>query len=278
MGGPFGQDPAEAARRAASGEPRAIARIISALEEGAGWGEAAAREMERLAGTAAAAEGAASGAVGAAAPARRARVIGITGPPGAGKSTLADRLVALLRGRGKRVAVVAIDPSSPLTGGALLGDRIRMGSAHGDPGVFVRSMASRGMAGGLAPATGAVLRVLAAAGFEEIIVETAGVGQSEVDISRLADIVVVVAVPGLGDDIQAMKAGIMEIAEVFALNKSDLRGAERAALDIRGAFDADDEDAPEVIATIAETGEGVQALLEAIDRRFAARSGKGGGA
>jgi len=262
MGGSSATDPAEAARRAASGEARAIARIITALEEGSEWGEAAARELALLA---------------AEAPGRRGRIIGITGPPGSGKSTLADRLVALLRGRGRRVGVVAIDPSSPLTGGALLGDRIRMASAHGDPGVFVRSMASRGMAGGLAPATGAALRVLAAAGFEEIIVETAGVGQSEVDISRLADVVVVVAVPGLGDDIQAMKAGIMEIADVFAVNKSDRQGAERAALDIRGAFDDLDEGAPEVIATIAETGEGAQALLDAIDRRCASRWGKGGG-
>ena len=163
----------------------------------------------------------------------RAHIIGITGPPGAGKSTLVDQMIALLRAAGKTVAVIAVDPSSPFSRGAILGDRIRMQRHHADPGVFIRSMASRGKLGGLARATLEMALLLDAAGRDFVLIETVGVGQDEVDIVRLAIVTVVVLVPGMGDDVQALKAGIMEIADVFAINKSDLPGAERLEQEIR---------------------------------------------
>jgi LAO/AO transport system kinase len=247
---------ADAVRSAVSGENRAIARILSALENGLEWGIEAAKSMSRLrfeAGDEAAA---------------RSRVIGITGPPGSGKSSLIDRLIGLLRSRSRRVAVIAIDPSSPRTGGALLGDRIRMNSAQDDPGVFIRSMASRGEAGGLAPAACAAVRVLEAAGFEEILVETSGTGQSDVGIVGVADIVVLVYPPGLGDDIQAMKAGIVELADVIAVNKADHVAAESTVHDLRRACDMGLSNGPEVVPTVALTGAQVDRLMEAIDKRF----------
>ena len=168
----------------------------------------------------------------------RSHVVGITGPPGAGKSTLTDKLLLELRSRGRRVAVAAIDPSSPFTGGAILGDRIRMQRHADDEGVFIRSLATRGHLGGLSRATAETVRIFDAAGFDDIIIETVGVGQSEVDIVRLADTVVLVSVPGLGDDIQAIKAGVMEIGDVFCVNKADRDGSERVVREIRAMLEA----------------------------------------
>ncbi|MBU0928842.1 MAG: methylmalonyl Co-A mutase-associated GTPase MeaB [Spirochaetes bacterium] len=166
-----------------------------------------------------------------------AHVVGITGPPGAGKSTLTDKIVSRLREQGRRVAVLAVDPSSPFTGGAILGDRIRMQRHATDDGVFIRSLATRGHLGGLSRAVSEASRVLDAAGYDFVIIETVGVGQSEVDIVRIADTVVLVSVPGLGDDIQAIKAGVMEIGDVFCVNKADKDGAERVVREIRSMLE-----------------------------------------
>ncbi len=167
----------------------------------------------------------------------KARIVGITGPPGSGKSTLTDKIVGALRTRGRLVAVLAVDPSSPFTGGAILGDRIRMQRHATDSGVFIRSLATRGHLGGLSRAVSEATRVLDAAGYDDIIIETVGVGQSEVDIVRIADTVVLVSVPGLGDDIQAIKAGVMEIGDIFCVNKADKDGAERVVREIRAMLE-----------------------------------------
>jgi LAO/AO transport system kinase len=190
-----------------------------------------------------------------------ARRVGITGPPGAGKSTLVNAMVAELRARGEEVAVLAIDPSSPITGGALLGDRIRMQHHIDDPGVYIRSMASRGHLGGLAPTAAAAIAVLARAGFDMVLVETVGVGQSEIEVMEVVDVVVLVLSPGWGDDIQANKAGIIEISDVFVVNKADRPGVDtvrRALIESLG-----DTQAP-VLITTAITGEGVPALVDAV--------------
>jgi LAO/AO transport system kinase len=198
----------------------------------------------------------------------RARVIGITGNPGSGKSTLTDRLVAHYRRQGKRVGVVAVDPSSPFTGGAILGDRIRMNQHATDPGVFIRSLATRGNLGGLSRSTNDVVAILDAMGFDVILLETVGVGQDEVEIVKLAHTSVVVLVPGLGDDIQAIKAGILEIADVFAINKADRDGADRTIRDIRNLQMLADVAAsgwtPPIVRTVATTDEGVAELVDAI--------------
>jgi len=198
----------------------------------------------------------------------RALTLGITGPPGAGKSTLVDQMIAQIRAGGKSAGIIAVDPSSPFSRGAILGDRIRMQRHHADPGVFIRSMASRGKLGGLARGTLEMALLLDAAGRDYVIIETVGVGQDEVEIARLADITVVVLVPGMGDDVQASKAGIMEIADVFAINKADLPGAERLEQEIRAmqsvASDAGCTNAAPVRRIVSTDGTGVAGLLEVI--------------
>jgi LAO/AO transport system kinase len=208
----------------------------------------------------------------------RARIVGVTGPPGAGKSTLVNRLIGAFREKGRTVAVVAVDPSSAFSGGAILGDRIRMQDRALDPGVFIRSMATRGHMGGLAGATADALVVLDAAGFDVILVETVGVGQDEVDIVREADTVLVLLVPGLGDDIQAIKAGIMEIADVFVINKADREGVDRVERELRGALQLAEEMAdwiPPVLKTVAARGEGTGEVVAAVDAHGEHLSGKG---
>ena len=206
-------------------------------------------------------------------------VIGVTGPPGAGKSTLISGLVEMIRSRGDSVAVLAVDPSSPVTGGAILGDRIRMQGHIDDEGVYIRSMATRGHLGGLAPATGEAVALLDAAGFDRVVVETVGVGQSEVEIASTADLTLVVLNPGAGDVVQAAKAGVMEIGDVFVINKADQDGAGRLAGDVRGMLRSDPSEgrrATKVLRTVASRGEGVDLVVdEIIDRcAYLTRSGR----
>jgi len=199
--------------------------------------------------------------------------VGLTGAPGAGKSTLVDRLARMWREAGRRVGVIAVDPSSPYTGGALLGDRIRMQERLGDDGLYVRSMATRGSLGGLAGTTADVAQVIEASGREVVLIETVGVGQDEVEIARLADVTVVVLVPGMGDDVQSLKAGIMEIADVFAINKADREGTDRVEKEISAMQSLASNHEPDiwsvpVVKTIGTTGKGVDVLQAAIIRRW----------
>jgi LAO/AO transport system kinase len=191
--------------------------------------------------------------------------VGITGPPGAGKSSLVDAMARALRASGKTVAIIAVDPTSRATGGAILGDRIRMQQHHADPGIFIRSMATRGSSGGLAQATANVARLFRAEGFDYILIETVGVGQDEIAIARLADVTVVVLVPGMGDDVQAIKAGIMEIADVFAVNKADYPGADQTVNEIKAMLSLGHGRSPEIVKTVATDGTGVAELVQAID-------------
>ena len=240
------------------GDVRAIARAITTVENDAPEAAALLSALFPHAG--------------------KAVVIGVTGPPGAGKSTLVDRMTAHLRKAGKTVGIVAVDPTSPYTGGAILGDRIRMQAHATDDGVFIRSMATRGHLGGLAAATGRVLTVLQAAGKDVILVETVGVGQDEVEIVGAADVSVVVLVPGLGDEVQALKAGIMEIADVFVVNKADREGVDRVVAEIESMLSlapAVDGERPAIVQTVAANDQGVAELLSAVDdfRGRAERSG-----
>ncbi len=211
-----------------------------------------------------------------------AYVVGITGPPGSGKSTLLDKLITLARREGLKVGVIAVDPTSPFTGGAILGDRIRMQRHSTDPGVFIRSMATRGSLGGLARATGDAIMVLDVYGCDVIFVETVGVGQTEVDVVKTADTVVLVTIPGLGDDVQAIKAGLMEIADVFVINKADREGVEMTYMEIKMAIEFERERwvrtgwEPPVVSTVAFTTSGVKPLWEAIKKHeeFLKSSGK----
>ncbi|MBN33192.1 MAG: methylmalonyl Co-A mutase-associated GTPase MeaB [Rhodospirillaceae bacterium] len=228
----------------ASGNRGVLARAITAVENDTDEAEAILRAARRLSG--------------------RALVVGMTGAPGAGKSTLVGAYVAELRRRGQTVGVLAVDPSSPLTGGALLGDRIRMLSHAGDPGVFVRSLASRGHLGGLALSTGSVVDVMDASGRDVIVVETVGVGQSEIEITDLADVRVVVWAPGAGDDVQAAKAGILEIADVLVVNKADLPQAAATEAALRSAASYGTGTPPTVMTTTATSGSGVPALADAV--------------
>ncbi len=205
----------------------------------------------------------------------RAKIIGITGPPGAGKSTLVDQLAKELRSRGKTVGIIAVDPSSSFSRGAILGDRIRMQDHHADPGVFIRSMATRGAMGGVAQTTLELALLLDAAGRDFVLIETVGVGQDEVEIARLADITVLVLVPGMGDDVQAIKAGTMEIADVFAINKADLPGAGRLEQEIRAMQSLGDEpsraEAAPLRRVVASEGQGIADLLDVVEQVYEAR-------
>jgi GTPase len=194
-----------------------------------------------------------------------ALIVGLTGPPGAGKSTLVNALISELRKSGRKVAVIAVDPSSPVSGGAILGDRIRMTAALNDDGVFVRSLASRGYLGGLSPAAVRIIDALDAADFDLILLETVGTGQSEIDVAEVADIRIVASAPGLGDDIQAMKSGLLEIADILVVNKADREGAEQTLQQLKGALSIRAGAQVPLLKTTALTGEGVNELLSVID-------------
>jgi LAO/AO transport system kinase len=250
---------ADAAR---GGDRGALARLLTAVENHTPVAEAALRRLYPKAG--------------------RAHLVGITGPPGVGKSTLVAALIADVRKAGRAVAVIAVDPSSPITGGALLGDRVRMQAYAGDPDVFIRSMAARGHAGGLASTSGAAAAMLDAAGFDLIFIETVGTGQSEVEVAAAADTTVVLEAPEMGDEVQAIKAGLLEVADIVVVNKGDRPGAQRAAAQLRAMLvatpraggaprvDRARPKQPEVLITTAATGAGVPELLAALDRHRAA--------
>jgi len=247
---------------AVAGDRRALARLLTAVENRTSVGEAALRRLYPSAGS--------------------AHLVGITGPPGAGKSTLVAALIAALRAAGRSVAVVAVDPSSPITGGALLGDRVRMQAYASDDGVFIRSMASRGHAGGLASTSASAAAVLDACGFDIVLLETVGTGQSEVEVAAAADTTVVLEAPEMGDEVQAIKAGLLEVADLVVVNKGDRPGAQRTAAQLRAMLvpttargSAVDPDRPrpkrpEVLVTTALTGDGIPELLAALDRHRAA--------
>jgi len=248
-----GSDVPTLVTRAREGDPRSVARLISLVENGAPELSEVASALAPFAGT--------------------AQVVGLTGAPGVGKSTTTNELVRVLRATGRRVGVLAVDPSSPFTGGAILGDRIRMQEHTTDPGVYIRSMSSRGQLGGLAAATPQAVRVLEGAGCDVILVETVGVGQAEVEIASLADTTLVLLAPGMGDAIQAAKAGILEIADVFVVNKADRPGADATYRDIHGMLGLGERVPgawrPPVVRAVAVKGAGVDDVVAAIDKHRA---------
>ncbi|MDD2432274.1 MAG: methylmalonyl Co-A mutase-associated GTPase MeaB [Clostridia bacterium] len=238
-------------QRARTGDCRALARLITLVENEAPEAVTALQELYQFTG--------------------QAQVIGITGPPGSGKSTLTDKLVKKLRQEQKKVAIIAVDPTSPFTGGAILGDRIRMSDLNLDDDVFIRSMGTRGSLGGLAATTSAVIKILDACAFDYIFIETVGVGQSEVDIVQAADTTIVVMVPGLGDDIQVIKAGILEIGDLFVVNKADREGANRVMLELRMMLDLKDEKSgwePPILLSVAEQNQGTTEIVEGFKAHF----------
>jgi len=245
-----------------AGDVRALARAVSVVEEGGAAAKAVLGAAHALPGDV---------------PALR---IGFTGPPGAGKSTLVDAYARLLREKSETVGIVAVDPTSPFHGGAILGDRIRMQAHDGDTGIYIRSVATRGTLGGLAGATADICTVIEASGKSRMLIETVGVGQDEVEVARLADVTVVVLVPGMGDDVQSIKAGVMEIADIFVINKSDREGAERVESEILAMQSYAAEHGawvPPIVRTVATTGEGVAAMHAAIARFVEHRKLAGGG-
>lgn len=242
----------ELAEKLLAGDRRALARVLTRVENGDAVGQALLAELFPHAG--------------------QAHIVGFTGSPGTGKSTLVNAVTRELRQRGKRVGIIAVDPTSPFSGGAVLGDRIRMSEHSGDGGVFIRSMASRGSLGGLARATGDAVTVLDAAGFDLVLVETVGAGQSEVEIAKEAQTTVVVEVPGLGDEVQAIKAGLLEIADVFAVNKADHPHTNQTALGLRMMLDIANHPypwTPPIVKTVATSGQGVVELVDEIGRHRA---------
>lgn len=251
--------PRDLVERFRTGDRAALARLISLVENGNPTGMRAMADLYGSTGT--------------------AYVVGITGPPGAGKSTLTNALIRAYRSRGQSVAVVAVDPSSALTGGATLGDRIRMLDNYDDPGVYIRSMATRGEMGGLSIGVGAVVHLLDAYGFDLILIETVGVGQDEVDVGDLADTTLLIQVPGTGDAIQAIKAGVLEIADVLVVNKADLPGAHDLVRDLRMMLRLSDARpwTPPIIETVASEHRNTEALVDGIDqhRQFLEASGEG---
>jgi len=232
-----------------AGNPRALARAITSVENRDPNSSALLKALFEHSGN--------------------ARILGLTGSPGAGKSTLVDALAREYRKQQKTIGIVAVDPTSPFSGGAILGDRIRMSSHHTDPGIFIRSMATRGALGGLSHTTADIATVLDASGRDLVMIETVGVGQDEIDIVRLADVTLVILVPGMGDDVQSIKAGIMEIADIFVINKADRDGADRVEREIRAmqslAHPRTDNWTPPVLKTVAADGTGVPELAAAID-------------
>lgn len=234
----------ELARRIREGDARALAQTATGIENRDPGALETLRELAPFTG--------------------HARVVGITGPPGAGKSTLVDALAVLLRKQGKSVAILAVDPSSRISGGAIMGDRIRMQRHHADAGIFIRSMATRGTTGGLARATADLARLMDAAGKDFVVIETVGVGQDEIAITGVAQVTVVVLVPGMGDDVQAIKAGIMEIADIFAINKSDQPGADRVESELQGMLSLSEGRQVPIVRTVATNGTGIPELLERI--------------